>query len=219
MEQEELEQNSSEEPSFFQKTWWMLIGGIFIGLLSAGVILLICRPPQGAAIILRPAPTTVPIAVHITGAVAEPGVYNLPVNSRVEDVIKKAGGTTANADINAVNMAAILEDGMQVNIPLKINAIVVYSDRSIPGYEVEEEETEENGEKQTSTSTVSYPININTATQAELETLPGIGPVTAQKIIEYRQENAFQIIEDIQKVSGIGPATFEKLKDFITVGN
>lgn len=215
MEQEEPKQHSFEKLSFFQNKWWMLIGGIFIGLISAGVILLASRPPQGAAIILRPAPTTIPIVVHITGAVAEPGVYNLPVNSRVEDVIRKAGGTTANADINAVNMAATLEDGIQVNIPLKINEIVVGSDRSIPGYE--REEKEESGEEQPSAPTTSYPININTATQAELETLPGIGPVTAQKIIEYRQENAFQIIEDIQKVSGIGPATFEKLKDFITV--
>lgn len=189
----------------------MLLAGIIIGLLSAGVILLVSRPPQGAAILLRPPPTQVPLIVYVTGAVSEPGVYSLPINSRVEDAIQKAGGMTEEANSNAVNLATTLQDGLQIHVPLKSEPAILGSGVTSSS------EREEGGEKQTGSTTISYPININTASQAELENLPGIGPVTAQKIIEYRQENEFLIIEDLQKVSGIGPATFEKLKELITV--
>ena len=191
--------------------WWMLIGGIIMGLLSAGVILLVSRPPQGAAIILRPPPTPAPLVVYVTGAVSEPGVYSLSLNSRVEDAIQKAGGLTEEAAIDSVNMAAPLQDGLQIHVPTKNQPAVPGSGASTSSG------GGESATDQPVSTMISYPININTASQTELESLPGIGPVTAQKIITYRQENEFLIIEDIQKVSGIGPATFEKLKDFITV--
>jgi len=190
---------------------WMLIAGIILGLLSAGVILLVSRPPQGAAILLRPPPTQVPLIVYVTGAVSEPGVYSLPINSRVEDAIHKAGGMTKEANSCSLNLAANLQDGSQIHVPLKSEPAILGSGVTFSSG------VDKSGEKQLISTTSSYPININTASQIELENLPGIGPVTAQKIIEYRQENEFLIIEDLQKVSGIGPATFEKLKDLITV--
>lgn len=216
MDQGDAKQRLVEKPTFLKSKWWMLIGGIFIGLMSAGVVLITSKPPQGAAILLRPPPTTKPIAVHITGAVAKPGVYHLPINSRVEDVIQEAGGVISSADIEMVNMAATLEDGMKVNIPQKSTAVVAVNVADVSDSETENEKTDE---EENNVPSSTFPVNINTATQAELETLPGVGPVTAQKIIAYRTENPFQLIEEIQKVPGIGPATFEKLKDLITVGS
>ena len=117
---------------------------------------------------------------------------------------------TEKANEGAVNIAASLEDGLQVDVPQEKEQPAPRSDgdSTVVG-EVHEE---------SAPAKTSYPIDLNTASQQELETLPGIGPVTAQKIIEYRQENEFTIIEDIQKVSGIGPATFEKIKEMSTVG-
>lgn len=193
------------------KKWWMMVAGIVMGLLSAGVILLASKPPQGVAIVLRLPPSPVPVVVYVTGAVSEPGVYSLPVNSRVEDALQVAGGMTEEADINSVNLAALLQDGLEIHVSQKSKEFIPESGASSPAGEGR------TADEQPATLTISYPININTASQAELESLPGIGPVTAQKIIEYRAENGFTIIEDIQKVSGIGPATFEKIKDFISV--
>lgn len=146
--------------------------------------------------------------VHITGAVSNPGVYDLPLDSRVQDAIFAAGGFADDAQIDGVNLAAKLQDGDQVQIPTQRTS-------ALP--ETGSESSQNSGEQSSGTSTFSI-VNINTASQAELETLPGIGPVTAEKIIEYRQtRGGFPRIEEIQKVSGIGPATFEKIKDQITV--
>lgn len=195
------------------KHWWILVAGIIIGLLSAGLILVASQPPRGAAILLRPPPSPAPVVVHVTGAVHEPGVYTLPANGHVEDAIQAAGGMTTEAERDLVNLAEPLQDGLQISVPREGQQ----SSESITTTTGKTEKEESNGEESAS-PTISYPININTATQSELESLPGIGPVTAQKIIAYRQENEFKIVEDIQKVSGIGPVTFEKIKDLISVG-
>jgi len=195
------------------KGWWLLALGVVFGILSAGGVWLASSPPRGAPVQLLPPPTPSPIQVHVTGAVAKPGVYALPVGSRVQDAIESAGGITAEANAQTLNLAAVLEDGFQVWVPSK-------------------SPVQESPAAGSSTGQAEIPlepanpaapgalININTASQAELESLPGIGPVTAQKIIAYRQANGLFIgIEDIQKVSGIGPATFEKIKDLITTGS
>ncbi|OQY29195.1 MAG: hypothetical protein B6243_11410 [Anaerolineaceae bacterium 4572_5.2] len=192
------------------KQWWMLLTGIVIGLLSAGLIFLAGKPPRGAAIVLLPPPTPAPIIVYVTGAVAEEGVYELDINSRVEDALQQAGGMTDEADEDAVNLAEILQDGAEVHVPPKREAPPV-SELSPPGEGDSSKGGEESGGQQSTSPAIVYPININTASQSELESLPGVGPVTAQKIIDYREENPFMVIEDIQKVSGIGPATFEKI--------
>jgi competence protein ComEA len=190
--------------------WWLLLGVIF-GLAGAGGIWLASSPPRGNPIELLPPPTPVPIQVHVTGAVANPGVYALPVDSRVQDAIQAAGGFAENANDTAVNLATLLEDGAQISVAAK-------KPTSQPSTAAGVEQGSEKNEGQPPPPNLDSPININTATQEELESLPGIGPVTAQKIIEYRETNGpFIGIEDIQKVSGIGPATFEKLRDLITV--
>ena len=193
-----------------KRGWWLLFGVIF-GLAGAGGIWLASSPPRGNSIQLLPPPTLAPIQVHVTGAVANPGVYALPIDSRVQDAIQAAGGFSENANDMAVNLAALLEDGAQISVAAKKPTAEPFTTSGV-------EQGNERAEGQPDPSNPDSPININTATQVELESLPGIGPVTAQKIIEYRETNGpFIGIEDIQKVSGIGPATFEKLKDLITV--
>ncbi len=183
-----------------------LVLGVLFGLLSAGLILLVARPRPGEAILLRPPPTHKPLVVNIDGAVAAPGVYTLPLHSRVIAAVEAAGGFTEDASPGSVNLAAALEDGSQIYIPAKVPE-GEDSDRSAGSVIV----TSDSGE------TIRL-ININQASAAELISLPGIGPVTAEKIIEYRQEHLFTRIEEIMKVPGIGSATFENIKDYLTVG-
>lgn len=140
------------------------------------------------------------IFVHISGAVNNEGVIELENNSRIKDAIENAGGLKENADISNINLASILEDGVKIYIPT-----------------IEENEEEVNNAKNECNYNDNY-ININTATQTELESLPGIGPSTALKIINYRKENGkFSNIEDIKKVSGIGESKFNSIKDLIKV--
>jgi competence protein ComEA len=169
--------------------------------MAAGIILLVSQPPRGNAIELRPVPSPNPVLVHVTGGVAEPGVYNLPYGSRVVDAIEAAGGLTEVAVTQSLNLAAILEDGQQVFVPQ-----MVATSENGPPIIVRGDE-------------VILLVNINTASQSQLEELPEIGPVTAQRIIAYREANGpFLKIEDIQNVEGIGTVTYEQIKDLITVG-
>jgi competence protein ComEA len=178
--------------------------GILLGLFVALLIWVVARNPSGQGVTLRPVPTEKPIVVYITGAVPRPGVYALAQGSRVQDAISAAGGFLADADKTGINLARALDDGEQLE--------VAYASGSSPviGTEIP---------AATEAPSSAELININTASQAELESLPGIGPTTAQKIIAYRQANGpFVSIEDIVNVSGIGPGTYERLKNLITVG-
>jgi len=166
------------------------------------------------------------IYVYITGEVNVPGVVILNEGSRIVDAINAAGGTTAKANTSKVNLVYVLEDGMKVNIPnnndLKNNTDFEYITMS-SGDGAESDYSSDNKEKDTGreegSSYKKYSIvNINTATQTELETLPGIGPSLALKIITYRKENGkFSSIDEIKNVSGIGESKFESLKSYITV--
>ena len=181
---------------------WLLvlaIVGIFIAI--AAIIFLIRYQKPERIIINPPAPTGTPasIRVYVSGAVLQPEVYTLPPESIVSDALTAAGGTLPDADLNRINLAKGLSDGEQVYVSL-IGEAPTPAPVNVDG------------------APVVGPVNINTADQTQLETLPGIGPATAQSIIAYREENGdFQTIEDIQNVSGIGPATLENLKDLITV--
>jgi competence protein ComEA len=187
------------------KTWWLLAIGIIGGLLGSGVIYLTSSQPRGEGITLLPPPTSAPIVVHIVGAVLEPGVYSLPIKSRQQDAIEAAGGFLSDANPQVLNLAAPLQDGDRIVVP------------TIPS------DTPTLATNPSKSTIVELPssntlININTASQADLENLPGIGPVKAQTIIAYRESNgSFGLIEDIQNVPGIGPKTFENLKSLITV--
>lgn len=156
------------------------------------------------------------IVIYITGAIKNEGVYELEENSRIADSIEKAGGLTEEANINNLNLAYVLQDGMKVHIPKKgENVNEINDDTNV--YMTREDSVFKNSENIVSNSNTSK-ININTATQKELETLPGIGESTALKIINYRNENGkFSCIEDIKKVSGIGDSKFSKIKDLIKV--
>lgn len=151
------------------------------------------------------------IIIHVVGEVNKEGIVNLKNGDRISDAIEKAGGATENADLSKINLAYKVEDGQKINIPNKneenTNNEYITTD-SGEGIVETEETIQEDGEQ----------ININTASQTQLETLPGIGPSTALKIIQYREENGkFNSIEDIKNVNGIGDAKFESIKDYIIV--
>ena len=140
------------------------------------------------------------IYVDISGAVKEPGVYDVKEGTRVFEVIEMAGGLTSEADIDGFNRAEEVFDGQKLTIPEKTD---------------DGSESDSTG---SSAVTSSGLININRATAEELDQLPGVGPATAQAIIEYREENgSFRKKEDIKNVSGIGEKTYEKMQDKITV--
>lgn len=142
------------------------------------------------------------ITVYVTGAVNKPSVVSLAEGSRVVDAVNACGGLLPTADSEKINMAQELKDGGQVRVPEKIAAA---NDSKAAG----------NGNAAKNDSGL---ININTADETALDTLPGIGPAMAKRIIEYRQnEGAFQSIEDIKNVKGIGEAKFNKMKDKICI--
>jgi competence protein ComEA len=132
------------------------------------------------------------VVVDVTGAVARPGVYRLPAGSRVDDAVRRAGGAGVGAELEAVNLAARLADGQQVVVP----------ERGPAGATVAGSSGEEEG-----------PISLGTATVEQLDTIDGIGPVTAQDIVDFRdQHGGLASVDQLDQVSGIGPATMESLR-------
>ncbi len=130
-------------------------------------------------------------------------IAQLPTGSRIDDAITAAGGTTEKADLSNINRAQVLEDGQKIYIPSTDDS---NSQASI------------NGSSSSTASSSNQKVNINTATDEQLRTLSGVGPATAEKIINFRtKEGAFKSIEDLKNVDGIGDKTFEKLKDKICV--
>lgn len=156
------------------------------------------------------------IIVHVTGEVNNWGVIELPQGSRIIDAVNKAGGFTDDADVEAVNLAYVLSDGIKVYIPSKNEDPM--GDFTTEGYiTADSGDNVITGGEKMGESKIEL-VNINKATQTELETLPGIGPSTALKIISYRNENgAFSSIEDIKNVNGIGDSKFESIRDLICV--
>jgi len=173
------------------KTFINITYGVLVGLLAAGIIWLAVSRPRGEPVTLLPTATPGFLTVYISGAVATPGVFTLPDGSRVDDAVRAAGGSLPGAELNNINLATQLTDGQQINIPGIVDTSHVNVGR----------------------------VNINTATVEDLNSLPGIGPTTAQAILDYRLQNGpFQVIQDIQNVPGIGPATFALIQDYINVG-
>jgi len=176
------------------KTILHITYGVFIGLLAAGIIWLAASRPRGEPVtLLQTATSTEPgaLTVYVSGAVATPGVYSLTVGSRVEAAIQAAGGLLPGAESNNINLAMLITDGQQINVPGIVDTSHVNVGR----------------------------VNINTASVVDLDGLPGIGPTTAQSIVDYRlQHGPFQVIQDIQNVPGVGSATFALIQDYISVG-
>lgn len=157
------------------------------------------------------------IVVYIIGSVQNPGIVELNVDSRVSDAVEASGGLLEDADVSKINLAYKLEDGQKITIPSindKTDEDTNYEDyiSNDPGNMISQNPSSSTSESNT------QKVNINTATQTQLETLPGIGPSTASKIISYRNENGkFKSIEDIKNVSGIGDSKFENIKTNICV--
>jgi len=151
--------------------------------------------------------------VYVTGAVRYPGVYKIHENARVYELVEKAGGLTEEADSEAFNMAALLSDGAHLHVPRKGDDIPdrpVVSNGEASGIVVE-------GKKQVG-EYKDGKVDINKATMEELESLPGIGPKTAEAIIQYRDNNGpFKCVEDLLSVKGIGPKKLERIREHVTI--
>ncbi|MDQ4095065.1 MAG: helix-hairpin-helix domain-containing protein [Actinomycetota bacterium] len=164
-------------------------------------------PAAGAT----PAPGSV-ILVHVAGAVERPGLYELSAGARIADAIDLARGPKPTADLGALNLAEPLVDGQKIDVPRRGDETVATVPTSTPGSSSIPGPAPAPG---VSPATV---IDLNTADQATLETIPDVGPVTAQAIITYRTEiGAFDSVEQLLEVSGIGPATLETMRPYVTV--
>lgn len=178
----------------------LIIVFVLVGVISVAVV---ARGHSQPVIETPPIVIAPPkVMVDVAGAVKSPGVYELPANSRVIDAIAAAGGTVAHADTSDINLARIIKDGEQVYVDL-----VAVSNPSVQGGSVKRIVKKKSG-----------PININRATAGELDSLPGIGPVLASRIIDYRKANGpFVTVDDLQKVSGIGVSKFAQFKSKVRV--
>jgi competence protein ComEA len=160
------------------------------------------EPPRSAPIVAeRPHAQEAPkLVVHVVGAVRRPGLYRLREGSRIADALSRAGGATRKADLALVNLAAPVSDGVQVVVPRRLPTAAgaaSTSSGSAPG-------------------APQGPVHLNTATLEQLDALPGIGPVTAQKILDYRQQNGgFASVDELDAVPGIGPARMEQLRELV----
>ena len=194
------------------KTGWAVALAVALTFLGAGFLLLITTQPKGEPVRLAPPPTSAPILIHVTGAVANPGVYALPDGRRVQDALTAAGGLLPEADAGLINLAAFLEDGQQIWVPWNQGD----ADPEQRGGSIPSQPEKEPSEPTPATVRL---LNINIATQSELESLPGIGSEIARRIIEYRLEfGPFKKIEEIKAVDGIGEVRFDQIKEYITVG-
>ncbi len=143
------------------------------------------------AIRAAPAP---PVVVHVVGAVQQPGLYRLARGTRVADAVARAGGATAKAELALINLAALVSDGQQIVVPA----------RAPPG------------SAPAAGDAAGGPVHLNSATIEQLDALPGVGPVTAQKIVDYREKHgAFGSVRELDAIPGIGPARLEQLTELV----
>lgn len=200
------------------KSWLLLVYGLLLGFLLAGVVLLVAQPAQGNTVVLLPAPTPTPtlplsptktpqpIMVQVSGEVQSPGTYVLPKNARLQDLIEQAGGLTVNADEDRVNYAALLRDGDYYYIPAPEEAIPETAANAPTNLHAAQDPAFE------------YPLDLNTADQEALESLPGIGPTKAADILAYREAHGpFTGVDALVNVPGIGASTVESLREYVFV--
>lgn len=204
-----------------EKLAWVVIGIIIGIMIGAGGVALSNRTRPAPIVIVPPAPTPAPqptatpaaIRVYVNGQVVIPAVYELAPGSLVQQAVTAAGGFTADANTAVVNLAQSLVDGAHIYVPALgesvAQPVTVVTVQNV---------TSGNGVTADTVTNADGLININTADQTDLETLPGVGPSTAQNIITYREEHGpFSKIEDIMEVPGIGEGKFNQMKELITV--
>ncbi|MEL7644755.1 MAG: helix-hairpin-helix domain-containing protein [Anaerolineaceae bacterium] len=194
------------------KTWQSVFLGFIGGLLLSGLILLLILPQRGEPIQLVTATpdqraqltaTTATLEVYVAGAVAAPGVYTLPVGSRVHQALSAAGGAAQDADFERVNLSAFLMDGQRVYMP-RLGEAVPADDTT---------------RAQSIQTTSPGLVNINGADLQTLMSLPGIGETKAGAILSYRNEHGpFTSLEELLNVPGIGQALLGEIRGFITLG-
>lgn len=183
-----------------------VVAGIVVAIVLGGFALRARAPaPRIAPPARAPAVPATPagvVVVHVAGAVRAPGVYQLPEGTRIGDAIGAAGGARRQADLNALNLAEVIADGTKVEVVRKgsePSGEAVPTPGATPG-------------------AVGAPVDLNSADQLALETIPGIGPVKAAAILQYRSEvGSFATIEELLEVTGIGPATLEAIRPYVTL--
>lgn len=204
----------------WEKKKWLVVLAIVLGCVAGGLWQSRSRTPEPAAgqaqaQVAEPRPEKkARVTIYISGAVQSPGLYQVEPGIRYQEALEVAGGATEEADLTRVNLAKKCKDGSQVNVPfLKKSSRRSSGTRTIS-------EGSGNGGGSGSTSegqAAGGKVNLNTADEAQLTTLPGIGPSLARRIIQYRQQKPFQRAEDLQQVSGIGPAKFRRLAGQVEV--
>lgn len=163
-------------------------------------------PAARATPVPAPSPSPEPLVVHVAGEVRRPGVYTFVDGDRVVDAVRAAGGARSKADLDAINLASPLADGEQILVPRRgpTGSTASGFQGAVPGA--------------SPSSALSALVNVNTADEAQLEELPGIGPVLAQAIVDYRTENGpFPSVDSLLDVSGIGPSTLADIRELVTV--
>jgi competence protein ComEA len=189
-----------------------LLSAMILLTVAVSLLILLVRRPETPRIVVQP-PTQPPaqqaatrpaaspqvaslLVVHLSGEVIAPGLYRLPVGARIDDALKAAGGPTGDGDIHRLNLAARLADGQQIVVPKRINPVLAALTESA--------------------SPTPGRLNINMAGVAELDRLPGVGPVTAQRIVAYREQHGpFTSVEQLREAKLVNAATFEKIKDLV----
>jgi competence protein ComEA len=188
---------------------------LLVAALAAGILLLVAGrylasagAPSSHGVAPRPVVPRLPVAasrlvVDVVGAVRQPGLYRLSQGARIADAVARAGGAKRSADLAAINLAASLADGEQVVVPERAPTGVGV--RGPPG-------------AGSTAGAAQGPVHLNTATLEQLDTLPGVGPATAQKILDYRTEHgAFSSVDELDAVPGIGPKRLEDLRKLVAL--
>lgn len=207
----------------WEKKKWLVVLGIVLCCVAGGLWQSRSHPPEpqgGQAQVAVPrSEKKAKVTIYISGAVQNPGLYQVEPGIRYQEALEVAGGATEEADLTRVNLAKKCKDGSQVNVPFLKKGSRRSSSHigtASGGNESRESAGSGSGEAM-SASSPGGKVNLNTADEAQLTTLPGIGSALARRIILYRQQKPFQRVEDLQQVSGIGPAKFRRLADQVEV--